>query len=41
MWTLLLTPPFFLLRLRPVDESDTQVELLRLAICEPLSQVSV
>ena len=36
-----LTPPFFLLRLRPVDKSDTPVELLRLAVSELLSQVSL
>ena len=41
MWTLLLTPPFFLLCLHPIEELDTPVELLRLVVSEPLSQVSV
>ena len=38
---LVIDPPFFLLCLCPVKESDTPVELLRLAVSEPLSQVSV
>ena len=38
---LVIDPPFFLLHLHPVKESDTPVELLRLAVSEPLSQVLV
>ena len=36
---LVINPPFFLLCLHPIEESDTLAELLRLAVSEPLSQV--
>ena len=38
---LVIDSPFFLLCLCPIKESDTPVELLKLAVSEPLSQVSV
>ena len=36
-----INSPFFLLRLHPIEESETPVELLKPAASEPLSQVSV
>ena len=36
-----INSPFFLLHLCPVEESETLVELLKPAVSEPLSQVSV
>ena len=38
---LVIDSPFFLLHLRPIEESDTPVELLKRVVFEPLSQVSV
>ena len=36
-----INSPFFLLCLHPIEESETPVELLKPAVSEPLSQVSV